>query len=189
MPSRLVRRDKPTKSERPIAHHVSTIQSGRFGEKLKWSIARERVRQALGLGPPARCSHVRDDRDLVQHHHRILDKNRIRKARFGRKRNDLCAKVGETILIRFMLRNCFGHIDRLPSVEGQLAIVDARAHLTSNGRQRHGRRTNQNPQQTKTKFFAAKVNTILIRLTNGGRCCKCYVSVTKEFFRAVLRGL
>jgi hypothetical protein len=32
-----------------------------------------------------------------------------------------------------VLRHCFGHVNRLSRVKRQLAIVDARAHLTSDG--------------------------------------------------------
>ena len=78
---------------------------------------REFIGQAAGFGPPARRSHVRNDCNLVHHDRGILDEDGIGKFGLSGKRNNLNAEFGETILIRAVLRNGFGDVDRLSRVK------------------------------------------------------------------------
>ena len=99
------------------AQHVAAIQSCGFDEKLDWSVTRQRIDQAARFGSSARRSHVRDDGDLIYYDRGIFNENSIRKFRLSGKRNDSNTQFGEAILICFVLRNCFGDVNRLSRVK------------------------------------------------------------------------
>src|SRR5438128_2736514 len=104
------------------AQHVAAIQSCGFDENLDWSVTRQGIDQAMRFRLPARRSHNRDDGDFIYHHRGIFDKNGIRKFWLSGKSNDSNTQFSETILIRFVLCNCFGDVNPLSRVKRQLAM-------------------------------------------------------------------
>ena len=77
----------------------------------------ERVHKATSFSSPARCSHDGDDSDLVYDYRSVFHKDGVRKSWLGRKSYNPNAQFAEAILIRFVLRNCSGKIDRLSRVK------------------------------------------------------------------------
>lgn len=161
------------------AQDIASIQSCGLGEKLERPVTRERIRQALSFGPPARRSHIRDDGNLVYDYGRVLNENGIWKPGLGGKSDDPNTQFGEAILIRFVLRDCVGNIDRLSGVKRQLAIIDARAYLTNNGYQGHG----------KGRSYEQQFRWRGLRATKGIGDCVSKIMRIQHFFLVALVSL
>lgn len=115
------------------AHHVTAIQSRRLAKKREVAIVGESRGKAISLGTPAGRPHDGDDRDLVNNHSRVFNKDTIREIGFGGQGNDASTEFMETLLVSSVLSARLCYVDGMSLVKGQLTLVYARADLAGDG--------------------------------------------------------
>ena len=124
-PSALVRREIPTNTLPGVTSTSPPSSVPGASMNASGRYARSAAADRVNFRPPRRRARPRDDRQIVEHHRRVLDKHRVGQLRRIRQALDSATKTPQHRLVRVVLRHSARVVDRLTLEMRQLAVLDA----------------------------------------------------------------